>query len=301
MPIIIPEKFPAYKTLTQEGLFLMKEKRANTQDIRPLKILVLNLMPLKIRTEKQLLRLISNSMIQIDLTFIHPKSHVSKNTDINHLDTFYKTFDDIKDDKFDGMIITGAPVEHLEFEEVDYWEELQEIMDYTEDNVTATMFICWAAQAGLYHFYNIPKHPLENKLFGVFQHKVVKKSFLINGFDDTFVSPHSRHTEVRKEDIEKEKDLLILAESEEAGVYIVKSKKTDKIFITGHFEYDDISLHEEYIRDLEKGLSIEMPVNYYPGNDSSNRPENNWRSHATLLFANWLNYYVYQVTDFELE
>lgn len=279
----------------------MKEKRAQTQDIRPLKIAILNLMPLKIKTEKQLLRLISNSMIQIDLTFIHPRSHTSKNTDINHLDTFYKTFEDIKHEKFDGMIITGAPVEHLEFEDVDYWKELQEIMDYAEDNVTATMFICWAAQAGLYHFYGIPKYPLEKKLFGVYPHKVVKKSFLINGFDDTFVAPHSRHTEVRKEDIEKEKDLLILAESEEAGVYIVTSRSNDKIFITGHFEYDDTTLHDEYVRDLEKGLPIEMPVNYYPGNDPTKKPENNWRSHATLLFANWLNYYVYQVTDYKLE
>ncbi len=301
MPIIIPERFPAYKTLTQEGLFLMKEKRATTQDIRPLKIAILNLMPLKIKTEKQLLRLISNSMIQIELTFIHPKSHVSKNIDINHLHSFYKTFDAIKNEKFDGMIITGAPVEHLDFEDVDYWEELQEIMDYTEKNVTATMFICWAAQAGLYHFYGVPKHELPAKVFGVFPHKVVKKSFLINGFDDTFVSPHSRHTEVRKEDIEKIDDLLILAESEEAGVYIITSKANDKIFITGHFEYDDITLHEEYMRDLDKGLDIEMPLNYYPGNNPEIKPENNWRSHATLLFANWLNYYVYQVTDYKLD
>ncbi len=301
MPIIIPEKFPAYKTLTEEGLFLMKEKRALHQDIRPLQILILNLMPLKIITETQLLRLISNSLIQIELTFIHPKTHISKNVDSNHLKTFYKTFEDIKKKKYDGMIITGAPVEHLDFEEVDYWEELKEIMDFSDKNVTSTLFICWGAQAGMYHFYNIPKHTLNSKIFGVFEHEIVKKNHLVNGFDDVFLAPHSRHTEIRREEIEKVSELSILTESKEAGVYIISNENNSKIFVTGHFEYDDLTLHNEYLRDKEKGLDINFPTNYYLANNNELKPKNRWRSHANLLFANWLNYYVYQVTDYNLE
>lgn len=301
MPIIIPEQFPAYKTLTDEGLFLMKEKRALNQDIRPLQILILNLMPLKIVTETQLLRLISNSLIQIEVTFIHSKTHDSKNVDINHLNTFYKTFDDVKEKKFDGMIITGAPVEHMEFEDVDYWEELKEIMNFSDKNVVSTMFICWGAQAGLYHFYNVPKKPLDSKMFGVFEHQIINRSYLVNGFDDRFLAPHSRHTQTRKEDIEKIKELTIIGVSEEAGVYIVSNENYSKIFITGHFEYDDLTLHKEYLRDKEKGLDTRIPANYYPENNIELNPINRWRSHANLLFANWLNYYVYQVTDFNLE
>lgn len=301
MPIIIPERFPAYKTLTDEGLFLMKEKRALHQDIRPLQILILNLMPLKIIAETQLLRLISNSLIQIEVTFIHPKTHNSKNIDLNHLNTFYKTFTDIKERKFDGMIITGAPVEHLEFEEVDYWDEFKEIMDFSDKNVTSTLYICWGAQAGLYHFYNVPKKALNSKMFGVFEHQILNRSYLVNGFDDIFLAPHSRHTQIIKEDIEKIKDLVIISDSKEAGVYIVSNKEYSKIFITGHFEYDDLTLHREYMRDQEKGLDINLPVNYYPENNIDLKPMNRWRSHANLLFANWLNYYVYQVTDYNLE
>ncbi|MGD9678351.1 MAG: homoserine O-succinyltransferase [Vulcanibacillus sp.] len=301
MPIIIPEQFPAYKTLTEEGLFLMKEKRALNQDIRPLQILILNLMPLKIVTETQLLRLISNSLIQIEVTFIHSKTHSSKNVDVNHLNTFYKTFDDIKGKKFDGMIITGAPVEHMEFEDVDYWDELKEIMDYSDKNVVSTLYICWGAQAGLYHFYNVPKSPLEEKMFGIFEHQIINRSYLVNGFDDKFLAPHSRHTQTKREDIEKVDELTVIGVSEEAGVYIISNSDYSKIFITGHFEYDDLTLHNEYIRDKEKGLDIKLPINYYPENNPELNPINRWRSHANLLFANWLNYYVYQVTDYNLD
>lgn len=301
MPVVVPESFPAFKTLTEEGLFLMDKFRAQHQDIRPLRILVLNLMPLKIVTETQLLRLISNSLIQVDVTFIHPSSHKSRNTDADHLQSFYKTFDDIKDQRFDGMIITGAPVENLDFEEVNYWAELQEIMNYSKENVTSTLFICWGAQAGLYHFYDVAKHPLEEKMFGVYNHEVLeRKVALLRGFDDTFLAPHSRHTETRREDLERVDGLKILCESERAGVYIAATEDLSQIFVTGHSEYDGLTLHLEYARDRDKGLDIKVPYNYYPDDNPALRPKNRWRSHANLLFSNWLNYCVYQVTDYDL-
>jgi len=301
MPILVPENFPALKTLSEQDLFLMRHERAMHQDIRPLKILVLNLMPLKIVTETQLLRLLSNSLIQVDVTFIHPETHQSKNTDENHLKTFYKTFADVKKERFDGMIVTGAPVEQIDFEEVTYWKELKEIMDFGETNVTSSFYICWGAQAGLYHFYDVPKHPLQQKKFGVFQHKTLNKHCpLLRGYDDLFNAPHSRHTETRREDVEKVKELEILAESDEAGVYIVANKDRSKIFVTGHSEYDNLTLHFEYVRDKEKGESITLPHRYYPDNNPQKRPPNTWRGHANLLFSNWLNYCVYQITDYDL-
>jgi len=301
MPVVVPENFPAFKILTEEGLFLMDKFKAEHQDIRPLEILVLNLMPLKITTETHLLRLISNSLIQVDITFIHPFSHESKNTDPQHLKSFYKSFNDIKDRRYDGMIITGAPVEQLDFEKVSYWEELKEIMDFSKTNVTSTLFICWGAQAGLYHFHNIPKYPLEEKLFGVFEHKVlVDKTPLLRGFDEVFLAPHSRHTESRRRDIESVEDLVILCESDKAGVYIVADKSLSQIFVTGHSEYDASTLHLEYTRDRHRGIDIDIPYNYYPNDNCELAPKNRWRSHANLLFSNWLNYCVYQVTDYDL-
>ena len=301
MPVVVPESFPAYKTLTQEGLFLMTEKRAAHQDIRPLEILVLNLMPLKIATETQLLRLIGNSLVQVEVTFIHPKSHESKNTDANHLKTFYKTFGDIKDQRFDGMIITGAPIENLSFTDVTYWKELEGILDFSKTNVTSTLFICWGAQAGLHHFYDIPKYPLKEKKFGVYEHAICKKHVpLLRGFDEVFLAPHSRHTETRREDIEKIDDLVILAESDRAGVYIAARKDFSQIFVTGHSEYDELTLHLEYSRDADQGLNIDVPFNYYPEDNPKNVPRNRWRSHANLLFSNWLNYCVYQETAYDL-
>lgn len=301
MPIIVPEKFPAYQTLAEEGLFLMKHKRAVGQDIRPLKIIVLNLMPLKIVTETQILRLISNSLIQVEVTFIHPKTHKSKNTDKNHLNTFYKTFNDIKDEKFDGMIITGAPVEQLPFEEIDYWEELKEIFAFADNNVTSTLSICWGAQAALYYYYGIQKYSLETKKFGIFEHKIINKSYLVNGLDDLFLVPHSRHTEARKSDIEKISDLVIVSESDDAGVNIIENRNHSKVFIMGHSEYDDLTIHEEYIRDKRKGNDIQIPKNYYPNNNPEQKPLNRWRSNANLLVSNWLNYGVYQATNYDLD
>ena len=301
MPVVVPESFPAYKTLTDEGLFLMTDERAVHQDIRPLEILVLNLMPLKIVTETQLLRLIGNSLIQVDVTFIHPKSHESKNTDASHLETFYKTFEDVKHKRFDGMIITGAPVENLAFDEVTYWQELQEIMDFSQANVTSTLFVCWGAQAGLYHFYDVPKYPLKEKKFGVFEHVITSNRYpLLRGFDEVFLAPHSRHTETRIEDVESVESLKILSYSTEAGVYIAARDDFSQIFVTGHSEYDDLTLHLEYSRDRDRGLNIEVPCNYYPEDNPENPPLNRWRSHANLLFSNWLNYCVYQVTDYDL-
>jgi len=301
MPVVVPESFPAFKTLTEEGLFLMDTFRAEHQDIRPLEILILNLMPLKIVTETQLLRLISNSLIQVDVTFINPSTHESKNTDAEHLNTFYKCFDEIKNKRFDGMIITGAPVENLDFEDVTYWDELKEIMDFSKTNVTSTLFICWGAQAGLYHFHDVPKHPLKEKKFGVFEHDVLERKVpLLRGFDEVFLAPHSRHTETRREDVEKVDGLRVLCESDKAGVYIVANNDLSQIFVTGHSEYDGLTLHLEYARDKEKGLDIEIPFNYYPKDNPTLRPKNRWRSHANLLFSNWLNYCVYQVTDYDL-
>lgn len=302
MPVVVPENFPAYKTLSAEGLFLMTEKRAVHQDIRPLEILVLNLMPLKITTETQLLRLLGNSLVQVEVTFIHPSSHESKNTDVNHLKTFYKTFDDIKDKRFDGMIVTGAPVENLPFNEVTYWKELERILDFSASHVTSTLFICWGAQAALHYFYGIPKHPLVEKRFGIFEHNITTaNTSLLRGFDEVFLAPHSRHTETRREDIEKIKDLKILAESDQAGVYIAANQLLSQIFVTGHSEYDESTLHLEYSRDRDRGEDIEIPRNYYPEDDPEKQPRNRWRAHANLLFSNWLNYCVYQVTEYDLK
>jgi homoserine O-succinyltransferase len=301
MPIKVPDNLPAKEILASENIFVMDESVAYRQDIRPLRIAILNLMPTKETTETQLLRLIGNTPLQVEAVLIHPKTHVSKNTPSEHLETFYKTFDDIEEEKFDGMIITGAPVEQLEFEEVDYWEELKSIMDWTVDNVTSTFHICWGAQAGLYHHYGVPKYPLKEKLFGVFRHRVTKpNTSLLRGFDEMFYVPQSRYTEVRKEDIERVPQLEILADSEEAGVYIVASKDGKQIFVTGHSEYDPHTLQWEYERDKAKGLRINVPKNYFPDDDPTRTPVSTWRAHGNLLFSNWLNYYVYQTTPYEL-
>ncbi|MFZ5640600.1 MAG: homoserine O-acetyltransferase MetA [Bacillota bacterium] len=301
MPIKIPDDLPATEILTNENIFVMKESRAYHQDIRPLKIAILNLMPTKIVTEAQILRLLGNSPLQVDIDLLHPKTHTSKNTPEEHLTSFYKTFYDVRDRKFDGMIITGAPVETLEFEEVTYWEELKQIMDWSVHNVFSTFHLCWGAQAGLYHHYGVPKHPLPEKMFGVFPHTVNKKNVkLLRGFDDVFYVPHSRHTETRREDIEKIPELEILSESETAGVYLVKANNGRQIFVTGHSEYDPLTLKAEYERDIAKGIDIAVPRNYYPDDDPAREPVVKWRGHANLLFSNWLNYYVYQETPYDL-
>ena len=301
MPIKIPNDLPAVKTLADENIFVMTEKRAITQDIRPLKILLLNLMPKKIETETQLSRLLGNSPLQVDLELIHTKSHQSKNTSAEHLFTFYKTFDDVKHLTFDGMIITGAPVEHLEFSEVEYWDELCEIMEWSKTHVHSTLHICWGAQAGLYYHYGIDKKPLDKKMFGIFPHKTdYKQSILFRGFDDVFMVPHSRHTTVLREDIKAVKGLKILASSDIAGVFAVTNKGGRQIFITGHPEYDADTLKNEYLRDLGEGKPIEMPVNYFPNDDATKPPLVSWRSHANLLYSNWLNYFVYQTTPYDI-
>lgn len=302
MPIKIPDSLPATKQLRNENIFVMSEKKAMHQDIRPLKIAIVNLMPTKITTETQLLRLLSNSPLQVEIDLLKMQSHTSKNTPDNHLKTFYKNFSDIKDSKYDGMIITGAPVENLDFSDVDYWDELEEIMDWTTTHVTSTLHICWAAQAGLFYHYGIPKYSLDRKCSGVFKHRVIRKTAkIVRGFDSEFYAPHSRYTEVRKEDIKKIKDLEILAESDEAGVYIVFSKGGRRIFVTGHSEYDATTLAEEYQRDLAKGINPQVPANYFPDNNPSKPPIVRWRSHANLLFSNWLNYFVYQITPYDIE
>ncbi|GAB4259758.1 homoserine O-acetyltransferase MetA [Thermincola ferriacetica] len=301
MPIKIPNDLPAKEILTQENIFVMDEDRAFHQDIRPLKILLLNLMPTKIVTETQILRLLGNSPLQVEVEFLHPQSYTSQNTPQEHLIAFYKTFPQVKDGKFDGMIITGAPVEQMPFEEVAYWEELKEIMDWSVHNVTSTIHLCWAAQAGLYHHYGIPKYPLEEKMFGVFPHVVTKKNVkLLRGFDDIFYAPHSRHTENRREDVEKIPELEVLAESDVAGMYIIATRDGRQIFITGHAEYDPLTLKAEYERDISKGLKVNIPRNYFPNDDPSLEPVVNWRGHANLLFSNWSNYYVYQETPYDL-
>ncbi|SNS57033.1 homoserine O-succinyltransferase [Anaerovirgula multivorans] len=301
MPVKIPDSLPAAEVLNKENIFFMKESRALSQDIRALKIGILNLMPTKITTEIQILRLLGNSPLQVDIVLLHPKSYQPKNTPLDHLANFYKTFDDIKDEKFDGFIITGAPVEHLPFEEVAYWEELKEIMDWALENVTSTLYICWGAQAALYHHFDIPKYPLPGKMFGIFPHRVNTRNVkLLRGFDDIFLAPHSRHTEVKREDIEKVSELEILSESEESGIYIVAAKDGRQIFVTGHSEYDPTTLKSEYDRDVSAGKEIEMPKNYFPNDDPAKPPMVNWRSHANLLFSNWLNYYVYQETPYNL-
>jgi len=302
MPLNISDNLPAIKILEDENIFVMKETKAVHQDIRPLEILILNLMPVKSTTETQILRLLSNTPLQVKVTLIYTMMHLSKNTPKEHLDAFYKTFEDISIHKYDGLIITGAPIEHLEFEEVDYWEEMVSIMDWADKHVTSTMYICWASQAGLYHHYGVPKYKVNDKIFGVFNHKVYNKTnLLLRGFDDEFLAPHSRYTEVRKKDIEKIKSLDILADSDEAGIYLVASKDLKRVFITGHSEYDPLTLKSEYDRDVNKGLDIKVPTNYYMDNDPKQLPMVRWRSHANLLFSNWLNYCVYQSTPYVLE
>ena len=302
MPIRIPNDLPAVKTLNDENIFVMTETRAITQDIRPLKILLLNLMPKKIETETQLSRLLGNSPLQVELELIHTKSHKSKNTSAEHLLAFYKTFDDVKHKTFDGMIITGAPVENMPFEEVNYWDELCEIMEWSKTHVQSTFHICWGAQAGLYYHFGIEKKPLDKKMFGVFKHKAdYKKSILLRGFDDEFMVPHSRHTTVDVEDIKKVPEIKILASSEEAGVYAMATAEGRQIFITGHSEYDANTLANEYFRDLNEGKPIEVPKNYFPDDNPENEPVVTWRSHANLLYSNWLNYFVYQTTPYDIK
>lgn len=301
MPIKVHNNLPAKKILEDENIFVMDENRAITQDIRPLEIAILNLMPLKEDTEVQLLRSLSNTPLQVDVTFLTTASYVGKNTAANHLDKFYETYDDVKNRRFDGLIITGAPVEQMEFEEVDYWEELKKIMEWSKTKVTSTLHICWGAQAGLYYHYGIEKYPLTEKMFGVYEHQVKhRKCPLVRGFDDSFCAPHSRHTGVSKEQIEAREELVILADSEEAGVFIAIDEEAKQIFITGHPEYDRMTLDKEYKRDLAKGLPIAAPKNYYPQEDPAARPRMNWRGHANTLYTNWLNYYVYQITPYDL-
>ena len=302
MPLTLPDRLPAIELLKQENIFVMDTTRASSQDIRPLRIAVLNLMPLKITTETDLVRLLSNSPLQIELSFMKVKSHTSKNTPVEHMKAFYTDFEEMRHHKYDGFIITGAPVEHLDFEEVGYWDEMTEIFDWARHNVTSTLYICWAAQAGLYHHYGIPKYPLDKKMFGIFKHHVLKPSLpLFRGFDDEFAIPHSRHTEVRRDDIERNPELEILAESSESGVSVVMARGGREIFLTGHSEYSPLTLDTEYKRDLGKGLPIEMPRHYYRNDDPSQPPLVTWRAHANLLFNNWLNYYVYQATPYRVE
>lgn len=301
MPIKIHSELPAYKVLREDNIFVMNDERADTQDIRPLKIAILNLMPIKIQCENQILRYLSNSPLQVEITLIQTKSYKSHNTPIEHLDKFYKYFDEVKDEKFDGLIITGAPVEQINFEDVIYWEELKEIMEWSNSNVFSTVHICWGAQAGLYYHYGVPKYLLKEKMFGVFIHDSLDdKAELTRGLSDRFYAPHSRHTEVKKEDILKVKELKILSESEEAGVFIITTNDNRKIFITGHLEYDRNTLKDEYLRDVNKGLEINVPKNYFPEDDPSKIPEMRWRGSAHIVFANWLNYCVYQNTPFNI-
>ncbi|MBP3434511.1 MAG: homoserine O-succinyltransferase [Clostridia bacterium] len=302
MPIKIPNNLPAVKTLESENIFVMTETRAISQDIRPLRILVLNLMPKKIETETQFARLLGNSPLQVEMELIHTSSHQSKNVAEEHLLAFYKTFGDIKDQNFDGFIITGAPVEHMPFEEVEYWQELCEIMEWSKTHVHSTLHICWGAQAGLYYHYGIGKHLMPEKMFGVFPHRVDhKQSILFRGFDDTFMVPQSRHTTVLREDIEKVPQLKILASSDRTGVYAVSTKNGRQIFITGHSEYDADTLKNEYLRDLSQGKPIKIPENYFPDDDETKPPMVSWRAHANLLFSNWLNYFVYQNTPYDIK
>ncbi len=301
MPIKIPNELPAVQTLTDENIFVMTETRAITQDIRPLRILLLNLMPTKIDTETQLSRLLSNSPLQVELELIHMRTHKSKNTSEEHLLAFYKTFDQVRDQKFDGLIITGAPVEKMPFEEVTYWDELCEIMEWSKKNVHSTFHICWGAQAGLYYHYGVNKYPLEKKMFGVYEHTVdYRQCTLLRGFDETFMAPHSRHTTVLREEIEAVPQLKVIASSPEAGVYAVKSEGGKQIFVMGHSEYDPRTLEKEYLRDKNAGLPIEVPKNYYPNDDDTQPPRVTWRAHASLLFSNWLNYFVYQTTPYNI-
>jgi homoserine O-succinyltransferase len=301
MPLNIPDKLPAIESLKKENIFVIDTSRAATQDIRPLKIAFLNLMPIKITTETDLIRVLSNSPLQVELEFIKIKSHTSKNTPIEHMKAFYIDFDEIKKHKYDGLIVTGAPIELLEFEQVTYWDEMKEIFDWAKTNVTSSFFICWSAQAAMYHYYGVPKYPLDKKMFGVFEHTVIDPlNPIFRGFDDVFYAPHSRNTEIRKEDIDKVKELQILSESEDSGVYMATARKGREFFVTGHSEYNPDTLDTEYKRDVKKGLNIEIPCNYYKDNDPSKPAIVRWRSHANLLFTNWLNYFVYQETPFDI-
>ncbi len=301
MPIKIPNDLPAVRVLESENIFVMTEKRAITQDIRPLRILLLNLMPTKINTETQFCRLLGNTPLQIELTLLHTKTHESKNTSREHLLTFYRCIEDVENEHYDGLVITGAPVEKLAYEEVEYWEELCRIMEWSRTHVFSTLFVCWGAQAGLYHFYGIEKVPLEKKLFGVFPHRVEKQDCpLFRGFDDVFMAPHSRHTGIRREDVEVHPALTVLASSEKAGVFAIEDTKAHRIFITGHPEYDARTLEGEYLRDKGQGLPISVPENYYPNNDETKPPLVTWKAHGSLLYSNWLNYYVYQTTPYNL-
>ena len=301
MPLNLPDKLPAIDILKEENIFVIDNSRASTQDIRPLKIVILNLMPLKITTETDLVRLLSNTPLQLEISFMKLKSHTSKNTPVEHMKAFYRDFDLMRDETYDGMIVTGAPVEQMPYEEVTYWNEITTIFDWARTHVTSTLYICWAAQAGLYHFYGVPKYPLDKKMFGIFEHHInVQGLPIFRGFDDVFFVPHSRHTEVRREDILKVKDLTLLSESDDSGVYMAMARNGREFFITGHSEYSPYTLDTEYKRDLGKGLPIEMPKNYYREDNADNAPLVRWRGHANLLFSNWLNYYVYQETPFDI-
>ncbi|WP_195988209.1 homoserine O-succinyltransferase [Clostridium sp. D53t1_180928_C8] len=301
MPIKIPRDLPAFKVLSDENIFVMNNERAGKQDIRPLKIAILNLMPKKIQTENQLLRYLSNTPLQVEIKLLQTESYRSTHTSFEHMERFYSFFNDIKEDRFDGLVITGAPVEQLEFEDVMYWNELKEIMEWSKSNVFSTLHICWGAQAGLNYHYGIPKYQLDKKMFGVFKHYINDTTAdLTRGLDDVFYAPHSRHTEVRREDIEKVSELDILSESEEAGVFIVANKNRRQIFVSGHLEYERNTLSDEYFRDVNKGLGIDMPKNYFPDNDSNREPMVTWRGSANVVFSNWLNYCVYQNTPYDL-
>lgn len=302
MPLRLPDKLPAIELLKKENIFVMDDSRATSQDIRPLRIVILNLMPLKITTETDLVRLLSNTPLQLEIYFMKLKSHTSKNTPIEHMMMFYKDFDVLEKEKFDGMIITGAPIEHLEFEDVEYWNEISRIFAWANTHVTSTMYICWAAQAGLYYHYGVPKYQLPKKMFGIFQQHTLQPQIpLFRGFDDVFNMPHSRHTEVRREDIEKHNELEIVAESPDSGVSIVMARGGRQIFVTGHMEYSPYTLDSEYRRDLGKRDDVDMPKNYYRDNDPQKAPNVTWRAHANLLFSNWINYYIYQETPYNIE
>ena len=302
MPIKIPRELPAFNVLSNENIFVMNDERAGGQDIRPLKIAILNLMPKKIQTENQLLRYLSNTPLQVEITLIETESYRGKHTPAEHMERFYSYFDDIKNEKFDGLVITGAPVEQLEFNDVIYWEELKEIMEWSKENVFSTLHICWGAQAGLRYHYGVPKYRLESKMFGIFKHVVNKKNAeLMRGLDDIFYAPHSRHTEVKRNDIEKVKELDILSESDEAGIFIVANKDYRQVFITGHLEYERNTLAEEYFRDIDKGMKIDVPKNYFPDDDPNKEPIVNWRGSASVVFGNWLNYCIYQNTPYDLK
>lgn len=302
MPLRLPDKLPAIELLKKENIFVMDDSRATSQDIRPLRIVILNLMPLKITTETDLVRLLSNTPLQMEIYFMKLKSHTSKNTPIEHMMMFYKDFDVLEKEKFDGMIITGAPIEHLEFEDVEYWNEISKIFAWADTHVTSTMYICWAAQAGLYYHYGVPKYQLPKKMFGIFQQHTLQPQIpLFRGFDDVFYMPHSRHTEVRREDIEKHNELETVAESPDSGVSIVMARGGRQIFVTGHMEYSPYTLDSEYRRDLGKRDDVDMPKNYYRDNDPQKAPNVTWRAHANLLFSNWINYYIYQETPYNIE